>query len=471
MLVRSKFRRCSLALWFICLSVLTALVYALLNILTNKHAWNQHHQPREQRVMTSHGQYSMMVTNGSSSSTERPVSVASLRILRKFAVQDTTVSLNNANSENVTEEEDGQADTGMEQEGMLMMRQGNAERRVSREVSRLHLRPPKSIKYSHGQWQVVNMARQVYIYSAFYDRRPDIDWPQVRIIAVAESDVHLYGLCCLLWYRSQRLPDVAEISVAQIGPKISPTGQSILEQFIFSCRLEPNKTDAPTSVSLVAPHNLLLSTLLPVQVPDRPKHMIELGHCMSILYWRQDPFRVVEWLEAHRAWGVGEMNIYVTAIDNVTDGILKRYSDTGFVNYRQSPGPLGDDSEYSILLGMSPVINDCLYRNMYRYRYVVCTDMDEMIVPASPHHNYTQMLLAAAAVATRANAIVHSYLFRNTYFFLDFGATHSEPWYMVTQRSCIMFTAQTIACCRRQAVTQSALTIIRHRQIVMFCLN
>jgi len=57
---------------------------------------------------------------------------------------------------------------------------------------------------------------QVYIYSAFYDVRPDIDWPQVRVIAVAGADVHLYGLCCLLWYRSQRSPDVAEISVSQV---------------------------------------------------------------------------------------------------------------------------------------------------------------------------------------------------------------------------------------------------------------
>ena len=174
-----------------------------------------------------------------------------------------------------------------------------------------------------------------------------------------------------------------------------------------------------------------------MQVPERPTHVIEFGHCMSIRYWKQDPFRLVEWLEAHRMWGVGEVNIYTTDIDNVTDRILRRYSDTGFVNYRQFSGPLGDYNEKAILLSMSPVINDCMYRNMYRYRYVVCTDLDEMIVPAQPHRNYSEMLTSAAAAA-RANAIVHSYIFRNAYFFLDFGATEKEPWYLLTQRSGIV---------------------------------
>jgi len=126
----------------------------------------------------------------------------------------------------------------------------------------------------------------------------------------------------------------------QIGPKISPDGQTVLEQFIFSCRLDRDHGDAPVSVSLVAPHNFRLSNLLPVEVPERPERPIEFGQCMSIVYWQQDPFRLVEWLEAQRLWGVGEVNVYATVVDNVTDSILRRYAtDTdGFLTYRQSPG-------------------------------------------------------------------------------------------------------------------------------------
>ena len=436
MLLCARFRRTCFNWLFICLIASTVLVYALLNALTYTSKPQQSQDTQDERVLPSDRQYAIVITD-SSRNTQRPVSIASLRLLRKFRFEETTESFDNSNSENATDV-DGNEDIGMEKKGTVIIR-GNVEENVRREVRRLHLRPPKRVRYSYGQWQIVDSGRQVYIYSAFYDNRPDIDWPQVRIIAVAESDVHLYGLCCLLWYRSQPLPDVAEISVVQVGPKISPRGQSLLEQFIFTCRLDTNKTDTPTSVSLVGPHSFRLSNLLPVHVPERPKHVIDVGHCISILYWKHDPFRLVEWLEANRMWGVGEINIYATAIDSVTDSILKRYSDTGFVKYRQSPGPLGDGYRDAIRLSMSPVINDCMYRNLYRYRYVMSTDIDEMIVPASPHHNYAEMLTAAAAAATRSNAVVHSFVFRNVYFFLDFGATEKEPWYLVTQRSCIMF--------------------------------
>ena len=133
-------------------------------------------------------------------------------------------------------------------------------------------------------------------------------------------------------------------------------------------------------------------------------------------------------------WGVGEVNIYATMIDNVTDSVLKSYSETDFVKYRESPGPLADDDRDAVRLSMSAVLNDCMYRNMYRYRYVVCTDIDEMIVPASPHHNYSEMLKAADAAATLSNAVVHSYSFRNKYFFTDFPATEKEAYYLLTIR-------------------------------------
>jgi len=72
--------------------------------------------------------------------------------------------------------------------------------------------------------------------------------------------------------------------------------------------------------------------------------------------------------KAHRLWGVGEMNVYATALDNVTDGVLRRY----------------------------------------------------------------------AAAAAAPDAVVHSYMFRNAYFFLDFGATAVEPWYLLTQRCAVL---------------------------------
>ena len=113
---------------------------------------------------------------------------------------------------------------------------------------------------------------------------------------------------------------------------------------------------------------------------------------------------------------------------------------------------------------MSPVLNDCMYRNMYRYRHLVVTDIDEMIVPRI-NANYTAMLeaidahyvkymfqLFATRNRTKTNRLSQmkqrdtnttilaqfppllSYIFNNVYFFSDLNATTRAPWYLATQQ-------------------------------------
>jgi hypothetical protein len=61
--------------------------------------------------------------------------------------------------------------------------------------------------------------------------------------------------------------------------------------------------------------------------------------------------------------------------------------------------------------------NDCLYRNMYRFRYVALLDVDEVIVPAQ-HRTWADMMAGveqqAAAVSQQKRASFH---FQNVYFF------------------------------------------------------
>ena len=47
------------------------------------------------------------------------------------------------------------------------------------------------------------------------------------------------------------------------------------------------------------------------QIPDKPPDPLDFGACVSVTYWQQDPYRIVEWLELHRLWGVGEVRLGV----------------------------------------------------------------------------------------------------------------------------------------------------------------
>ena len=309
---------------------------------------------------------------------------------------------------------------------------------MRKEAIKLGLSQPDAPRLIRGRWQSVDGGTDIFLFSAFYDDRRARGSSWIRIPGIAE--VGIKNTYCLHWYDSQSNPEVTYAEAIPVGPKISPQGLKLYEQYLFSCRVPPSKK-IPINVSLVTTSNIHASTLLPVQVPTKPSQQIEFGHCMSILYWKQDPYRLVEWLEIHRLWGVGEVNIYGHDLDNTTTSILDRYVREGYVRYEEVPTVLEDDddsNEYTILMNMSPVLNDCMYRNLYRYRYVVCSDLDEMIVPRGRHRNYADVIAYVDQhrnVTSSSNADpIRSYLFRNVYFFLDFGAVADEPWYLTTQR-------------------------------------
>ncbi len=68
------------------------------------------------------------------------------------------------------------------------------------------------------------------------------------------------------------------------------------------------------------------------------------------------------------------MHIQVTVYNNSlapdVAKVFMMYTQDGFVDFRQAPDSMPDEGELTILLNMSPVLNDCMYRNMYRYKKV-----------------------------------------------------------------------------------------------------
>ena len=282
----------------------------------------------------------------------------------------------------------------------------------------------------NSAWQAVNTTAEIYLYTAHYDDRPGLGQPAVRVIAVAEAGIS--DIFCILWYPHNDVDLLLrQADVIPIGPRIAPNLTKWYEEFFLSCNVS-GEHGAPSDVSIITLNNTHVSNVVPVHVAERPAKQIEFGHCMSVVYWKLDSYRVVEWLELHKMWGVGEVNIYTNSVDKLTQGTLQHYVQAGFVTLKEAPSIFNDGSEATILLNMSPVINDCFYRNMYRYKKVICTDFDEMIVPRA-HGNYSSML-EAIDKETKTNHTAPSYMFRNVYFFTDFPPVETEPWFSITAR-------------------------------------
>jgi len=108
--------------------------------------------------------------------------------------------------------------------------------------------------------------------------------------------------------------------------------------------------------------------------------------CMQVAYEWVDPVRLVEWFEFQRLLGVSLINVYLASdINPLTEKVLRYYADVdGLVDLRRSnyisrvPGGSATSPEqYS--LHWSPVINDCIYRAMFRFSRIAVLDFDEVL--------------------------------------------------------------------------------------------
>jgi hypothetical protein len=81
---------------------------------------------------------------------------------------------------------------------------------------------------------------------------------------------------------------------------------------------------------------------------------------------------LIEWIEAYNIFGITEFNIYngTAQISKRVMDVIKYYEGQGLLIFHQHPPPLtgfvvrGWDLAH---IGMRTSLNDCLYRNMYRY--------------------------------------------------------------------------------------------------------
>ncbi len=265
-----------------------------------------------------------------------------------------------------------------------------------------------------GTWWAMKQPMEGYTYSAFYDDRKSLGTlPVIRIIAVMEN-IDNRDIYCLVWYEGRPAPIQLKVHRLAIGAGISRHSKNFKE-YVLTCKL--NDEDIPDNVSLIINQGDKPSFIMPVEVPERPNIKDNFSVCVSVSYWKQDIFRIVEWMEILKLFGVSKVTIYNNSLEAEPSRIFQYYDDLGFIDFRQSHSFVDDPGELTQHMHMSPVINDCMYRNMHRYRKIVVTDLDELIVPRTTN-NYADMLSEIDKVQASAHPAKH-YVFQNDYFFFD----------------------------------------------------
>ncbi|XP_061576572.1 uncharacterized protein LOC133442580 [Cololabis saira] len=115
--------------------------------------------------------------------------------------------------------------------------------------------------------------------------------------------------------------------------------------------------------------------------------------CLSTMFDFTNVLQLVQSFEMFQILGVNRVVVYKTNCSVETQRVLDYYTKKGFIEVipwslssflnvsrgwlpKHGPGELH-------YLGQIPALNDCLYRYMYKTRYVALHDIDELILPLS----------------------------------------------------------------------------------------
>ena len=231
----------------------------------------------------------------------------------------------------------------------------------------------------------------IHAFSAYYDDRKLLFNSSSIVILGLTTIKHEGGFRCRFLYNNSTYFDSEPKVHIFSGIPFRKADGAGVKDFIFWC---PLRFGTPSNVSVIqVPRGKTLLTL-PVSIPQKPKRIIPLSICVKNLYIpleeNYEPisaFRFTEWIEMNRLLGVEHFTIYVHSLPETVHDVFYYYYKLGIIDVI-SQGPINGDH---FIQPRALSVNDCLYRNMYRYHKIINIDTDEVIVPTN-YSNLTEFL-------------------------------------------------------------------------------
>lgn len=150
-----------------------------------------------------------------------------------------------------------------------------------------------------------------------------------------------------------------------------------------------------------------------VDDPANDNRMVDFTVCVSPLWGEQlDVRKLVEFIEVNRIFGAEKFVFYVESAGEEVIRCLQKYVGDGFVEVTLWNSIVVRDLYYH---GQFLAISECLYRSMYRTRYLISQDLDEFIVPTEA--DSWQGMLDHIHIQLSISSIdsIASYNFRNLF--------------------------------------------------------
>jgi hypothetical protein len=289
------------------------------------------------------------------------------------------------------------------------------------------------LRFKNDLWQVQKTSNgTLLLFNAYWDER---NGTKIRIVGM--YDVHpTDAFFCQFWYPNSDKPVfvLSEPPFWMFYPKWGADNGYFIHPYLISCKAEMINGQLPTSVSLVerecdnASNNLKILR----SQGEKNKNFVVCVKGLSFPY-EDKTTRLAEWIEYLNILGAEKINFYEFKVHPNTKKLLEYYEEKGLIEVT----PLSLVGDYSnqpylqdqflhkkiIQRRLQEVIpyNDCLYKHLQEFKYVVLLDTDEVIVPAEG--TWVELIATLNNILGKKS----SYVARNVYF-LD-SHLHEHSWF------------------------------------------
>lgn len=304
------------------------------------------------------------------------------------------------------------------------------------------------LEFHNTYWQTLRASVGVFhLYGAYLDvRNASRIGPAVRILAVHDRIKPTLATHCQLWFEERAAPVVVrnlEYKYVWNG-KWGNYRDHVLQPYLLACVLPAEvKHLVPASVSLVeSPCDRATNNMrVHYDPPPPPQPQREFAVCVKGLDFLHEDLsvRLVEWIEMIRLLGADKIFFYELQVHPNITKVLDYYEKQGVVTVTPITLPGGQPNlpglqhmylkkktTHKRQMELIPY-NDCLYRNMYRYRWLVLLDIDEVIVPLEDGDWSALMRRVLPLSTPAAGKPPRSSLHASNVYYLD-SLAHEHGW-------------------------------------------
>lgn len=155
---------------------------------------------------------------------------------------------------------------------------------------------------------------------------------------------------------------------------------------------------------------------IPIQ-DDKPKKRFTYGVCLHQgLYGSGRSQLLVDWIELNIVLGAEIITLYIQDVPESYYTAVLPYIKRGIVevlDWKLKP-PLIPG--YTKNWGQTGVVNECIYRNLYRVKYLALMDIDEFVIPRK---HFTVVAMLKDIEKFRKGRKPATFVFYNTWFYND----------------------------------------------------